>query len=173
MVKKYKPWIHNIKMITKNKRQENQRFPSYNFFPKNHRGWIKIVEAFVAILLIAGVLLIVINKGYIGKKDISSQVYDVEISILREIQLNDTLRNDTLNAEPVPVKWNDFPPNIKNKILARTPNYLVCEAKICEMDAICKLDEYPEKDVYAQSVAITAALETYDPKQLKLFCWVK
>jgi hypothetical protein len=163
-------------MITKNKKQKNQKFPSYNFFPKNHKGWIRIIEAFVAILLVAGVLLIVINKGDIGKKDISSTIYDVEISILREIQLNDALRNDILSVTP-PVEWNDtnFPLSIKNKIIDRIPAYLDCEAKICFMDEICELNEYPKKDVYAQSVAITATLQTPEEehlKQLKLFCWI-
>ena len=140
---------------------------------KNKKGWIKIVEAFIAILLVAGVLLIVVSQGYIGKKDISSQVYDAEILILREIQLDDVLRNEILDAEPIPVKWNDFPQNIKNKIISRIPSYLDCKAKICEMEDACELDEHLEKDIYAQSIAIVAALETYDPRQLKLFCWVK
>ncbi len=143
---------------------------------KDKRGWIKIVEAFVAILLVAGVLLIVINQGYIGKKDISSQVYDVEVSILREIQLDDALRDEVLNSGEPPIEWDDFPPNIKDKITDRTPNYLDCGAKICWMDEICELDEYPEKDVYAQSVAITTTLETPEGqqlRQLKLFCWVE
>src|SRR3989344_493349 len=63
------------------------------------RGWIRVVEAFVAILLIVGVLLFVINKGYIGKKDISKQVYDAEISVLREIELDDNLREEILKLE--------------------------------------------------------------------------
>lgn len=161
MVKKYKPWIHNIKMVIKNK-----------------KGWIRIVEAFVAILLVAGVLLIVINQGYIGKKDLSSQIYGVEISILREIQLNDTLRDDVLNAGEPPVGWDNatFPQSIKDKIIERVPNYLDCKSQICWMDEICELDEYPEKDVYAQSVAITTTLETPEEqqlRQLKFFCWAK
>ena len=142
----------------------------------NNKGWIKIVEAFVAILLVAGVLLIVINQGYIGKKDISSQVYDVEVAILREIQLNDVLRNEILSVvSPIEVT-EDNAPQTWNKIIDRAPSYLDCKAKICEMDEICELDEYPGKDVYAQSVAITTTLETPEEKQLrqlKLFCWAK
>ena len=144
---------------------------------KNKRAWIRIVEAFVAILLIIGVLLIVLNKGYIGKKDISAEVYNVEISILREIQLNDALRNDILNANP-PVEWGDFKSEdlgvLKNKIISRLPNYLDCEAKICEVEDICVISKDLEKDVYAQSVIITTTLETpeYNPRQLKLFCWI-
>ncbi len=143
---------------------------------KNKKGWIKIVEAFVAILLVAGVLLIVISQGYIGKKDISSQVYDVEISILREIQLDDALREEVLNVTcPIEVT-KDNVPQTWNRIHDRAPSYLDCEAKICWMDEICELDEYPEKDVYAQPVAITTILETPKEKQLrqlKLFCWVR
>ena len=139
------------------------------------KAWIKIVEAFVAILLVAGVLLIVISQGYIGKKDISGQVYDVQISILREIQLNDTLRNDVLDVND-PIEWDeeDFPLSIKNKINSRVPNYLECKARICEIeDKSCELNEYPKGDVYAESTVITAVLETYGPKQLKLFCWMR
>ena len=154
-------------MMIKNKKKGG-------IFPKNHRGWIRIVEAFVAILLVAGVLLIVINKGDLGKKDISLQIYKVEFSILREIQLNSELRNSVLEAGDSPIKWDDenFPLNVKNKIVNRLPNYLNCEAKICEIEDVCVLDTEFDKDIYVQSVIITTTLETYNPRQLKLFCWV-
>ena len=161
----------------KNKKQRNQRFPNFSFFPKNHRAWIRIVEAFVAILLITGVLLIVVNKEHIKKKDISSEIYKIEASILKEIQLNSSLRSDILNVEPLPVKWTDFDSrglnNLKSKIISRLPNYLDCEAKICELEDICVLDKIFDKDIYAQSTCIIAELTTYNPRQLKLFCWIK
>lgn len=145
-------------------------------FPNSKRAWIKIVEAFIAILLITGVLLIVIDKGYIGTQDISSKVYNVQVSILRDIELNDDLRSEILGVQEPPIKWEDFESNdlnqVKNKINNRIPNYLTCEAKVCELDKICVLEKYVDKDVYAQPVAITANLTDYNPKQLKLFCWV-
>lgn len=140
---------------------------------KNKKGWIKILEAFIAILLITTVLLIVIKQGYFGEKDISSQVYDIEIAILREIQLNNNLRNEVLNSE-TPLEWDNFPEILKEKINSRTPSYLECEAKICQLRDNCELSEYPEKDVYAQAAAITKTLDTPENtelKQLKLFCW--
>ncbi len=142
---------------------------------KNKKGWVKIVEAFLAILLVAGAVLIVINKGYVGEKDISSQVYDVQIAILREIQLNKSLRSDILGTT-APSEWNDsnFPDSIKEKINSRIPSYLECEAKICGLSVSCELSRYPKENVYAQAAAITKTLET-EPgeqlKQLKLFCW--
>ncbi len=143
---------------------------------KNKKAWIRIIEAFVAILLIMAVLLIVFNKGYIGKKDMSAEIYKVEISILREVQLNNALRNDILSIENPPIKWEDFEAeglnDLKNKIISRLPNYLDCEAKICAINETCVLDKVFDKDVYAQSVSITAGLTEYNPRQLKLFCWI-
>ena len=144
---------------------------------KGKRGWIRVVEAFVAILLIVGVLLIVINKGYVGKKDISKQVYDAEISILREIELDDNLREEILllnlqlNDNGIEVTNSNLP-NIYQKIKERPPEYLNCRAKICKLDKICIIEDI-DKDVYAQAVTISATNEIYQPRQLKLFCWVK
>ena len=146
---------------------------------KNKRGWIRIVEAFVALLLIIGTVLIVINKGYIGKSDVSSRVYDAQLSILREIELNDALRGEivSLDISSSSINWDDskFPSDTKSKINERTPNFLTCEAKICELDQICSYSPAvcAEKDIYAQAVAISATLEAYGPKQLKLFCCTK
>lgn len=143
---------------------------------KNKKGWIRIVEAFVALLLIMGVLLVVINKGYIGKKDISQQVYEVQIGILREVELDDSLRNELLEVANLPADETALTTsasNTINKIKSRLPDYLDCETKLCELDKICALENYPDKDIYAQAVAISATLEKYQPRQLKLFCWVK
>jgi len=148
---------------------KNQRFLAcpYRHSHMNKRGWIKIIEAFIAILLVAGVLLFVINKGYIGKADISDKVYDAELSILREIELDDSLRSQILEAEI----GGNVPKDIRDKVEQRKPDYLTCEAKICKLDEICEMDTYLEKDVYSQSVAIAADREKFDPRQLRLFCW--
>jgi len=142
---------------------------------KNKRGWIRIVEAFVAVLLITGVLLVVMNKGYIGRTDISEKVYDAELSILREIELDDGLREKVMDIDLVllPLEEGDaeFPPEITLKVMERTPDYLDCSVKICKINDVCGLNEYLEEDVYAQKVIITATLEKYNPRQLKLFCW--
>ena len=141
---------------------------------RNKRGWIKIVEAFIAVLLIAGVLLFVINKGYIGKKDISEQVYKVQLSVLREIELNSDFRYQILEeGEKLGQGTPIVPEEVVNTIEDRIPDYLTCESKICELDQMCPpTEEVPiEKDIYAQSVAISAEGTKYGPVQLKLFCW--
>ena len=138
------------------------------------KGWIRIVEAFVAILLITGVLLIIIGDEHLINPDVNSEIYDSQLNVLRSIQMNDSLRQSVLNAT-TPVKSDDaeFPQDVKDKIEYLAPNYLECKAKICQIELECDLDSLPEKDVYVQSIAITATLDNYDPKQLKLFCWRK
>lgn len=143
---------------------------------RNNRGWIEIIEAFVAILLIVGAILILLNKGYIGKSDISERVYNIEISILREIQTNETLRTEILGApEPLPIEWGDsnFPEDLRDKIITRTPDYLECLGKICNLNSTCTYNGEEGKDIYAQSVVISTTLDQPEPlyRQLNLFCW--
>ena len=144
---------------------------------KNKMGWIRIVEAFVSILLITGAILIVINKGYIKTPNITEKVYDTEVAVLREIELNDELRKVVLDIPQsrLPVKWDDenFPLQIREIVNSRIPEYLECSANICALKDICGMADYIEKDVYVQAVAIAANIQTYSPRQIKLFCWQK
>jgi len=141
---------------------------------RNKKAWIKIFEAVIAVLLIASVLLVVLGQDSVKKDDDSLEIYKVEISILREIQLNNSLREDILGIVSLPVEWDDFNSQglgeIKEKINSKTPDYLSCRAMLCEMIADCILDNWSGGEVYVQSIAITANLTTYSPRQLKLFC---
>ena len=142
---------------------------------KNKRGWIRIVEAFVAVLLIMGVVLVLFGKGYFVGGNDDEEIYDLETGILRTIETNQELRNAILIVNLVPVEDSHvlFPPEVSDVIQGRVPAYLECAAKICLPERICNLDKTVEKDVYAREVLIAANLEIYEPKQLKLFCWRK
>lgn len=141
------------------------------FFRKNRKGWIKIVEAFISILLISIVLLVVLGKTQIEKVDISSNIADAEVSILRGIQVDNKLRNEILSIpeSSLPVEWNGFPEE-------KVPGNLDCTAKVCKTRGSCVLEEYPDKEIYSESVIITTNLNTpgeFDPRVLKLFCSIK
>ena len=148
---------------------------------KNKRAWIRIVEAFVAILLITGVVLVIIDKGYVEKEDISERIYKIQISILREIQQDKNLRESIVgideNELPVEMYDENFPADVLMKVEERVPSYLSCNAKICKQDDVCKLDQKLDKDTYAQSVLISDFISVgesieYSAKKLNLFCWV-
>ncbi len=137
----------------------------------NKKGWIRIVEAFIAILLVAGVVLTITMGEFIQRKD-SSEIYDAQLGMLRDIQVNDILRQAILDAPNVDLDDNNFPGGVKTKIETLTPTYLECKAKICAIGVECDM-ELDEEEIYVQSVAIIATSTTYGPKQLKLFCWEK
>lgn len=140
---------------------------------KNKKGWIKIIEAFLAILLIAGAALIIINKNQGFKiEDTSKKIYELELNVLREIQLNSSLRNDVLSKDTLPVNWTDFPLAVKNHINDKMSiSNLDCEGKICGADSSCEGINLPEKNIYVQRVIISANLTDYKLRQIKLFCW--
>jgi hypothetical protein len=132
----------------------------------------------VAVLLIAGVLLVILNRESITKTDISDSVYNSEVSILREIQTNSSFRTEIVSIpeDNLPVAWENSPPfplDIKNRIITRTPSGLTCVGRICNMSKTCSLEENNGKDIYSQSVVISATLQEVRYRQLNLFCWVK
>ena len=142
----------------------------------NNGGWIRIVEAFIAILLVTGVLLIVLGENFGGNKDYSSEIHDTQLAVLRDIQVNEDLREDILSVTtPIESRSGNFPLEILAKIDSHIPSYLECIAKICELDLECSLDDSEDKSIYVQSIVITVikTSDAYDPKQLKLFCWMK
>jgi len=142
---------------------------------KNKNGWMKIVEAFTSIMLIAGVLIVIAGSLRQETQSFSSAVYDSEYAILREIQLNNSLRENILAVPTLPVDWNDFESsnlaNVKNKIIDKTPSYFDCVAKLCEISGACSEITPPDRDVFVKSVFIGANLNDYKPRKLNLFCW--
>ena len=138
---------------------------------KNKKGWIRIVEALVAILLIAGFLILIIDNQENGGKDISAKVYMTENAILREIQSNSTFRTYILTITES-VEFENFNSDLKNHITSRVPTYLNCTGKICDFayDPVCDIDSL-KKDIYVRSVMIATDSTTYEPKLLKIFCW--
>lgn len=143
------------------------------------RGWVRLVEMTIAILLISGLLFLFIGKNQIKKEDISLQVYEAEAIVLKEIQLNETLRQKIIiiDAEELPVEWTNFNSQgleeVALKIEQRIPSYLKCEAIICALDESCDYPFEKNENIYAQSVAITSTKTSVSFRQLKLFCWVK
>ncbi len=145
---------------------------------KNKRGWIRIVEAFLSVLLITVVLFLVVNQQNVQQNDSSPKIYNYEIYILRLIELNDTLRNEIISVSNsvLPATSDNsttFPSDVANQISIATPSALVCAAEICYTNSTCNFWQIMNKDIYAQRIFITSTLQNYNPKQFKLFCWPK
>jgi len=137
----------------------------------NKFGWIRIIEAFVMILLIAGIFLVVIDQN--PATDFSKEINEKEQGILRGIQLNDSLRKDILSFNTLPVPWVSFSNNLIYEITSKTPSYLECQARVCELNDDCSLPDTPAINIYTQEVIISSSAEKYSPRKIKLFCWEK
>ena len=142
---------------------------------KNKRGWIRVLEVFIALLMITSVSLVAINREYKSKSDVSANVLEIENSILRNIQLDDNIRKYILelNTANLPLELKNFDEDLRTKIESGIPSYLECDAKICAIGDACEIVTASEKDAYIQSVIITANREKFDPTILKLGCWRK
>ena len=142
---------------------------------KNKRGWVRLVEAFLSILLVGVILAIIVNQQNPQKNEISSTIFNYEVYMLRSVELNETLRGEILSVDEsaLPVNWDsaDFPSGVKNKITNLTMTGLSCEAQICRTNETCNLEGEIGTSIYAQRTFIASTYQEYNPKQLKLFCW--
>ena len=141
---------------------------------QNRRGWIKIVEVFTAILIIAAVVLIAVQQSRGEDESAFERIHNDQILILRTIQLDNSLRAEISSSSlvvPVELTEAGFPATLKNKIESLIPNYINCSAKICATNDLCTLSTAEDKSIYAESVIISGTIDTYSPRQLKLFCW--
>ncbi len=141
------------------------------------KGFIKIVEASIAILLIFAVIIILVGRNNIKKSENLSKAIP---PILEEIALNNSLRKLVLDYDVS--KGEDYSTNseiitkleyfVKNRI---RPG-IKYKVRICKVDDLCLLEEteIPDKEVYADERIISTALGG-DPnkeyRKAKVFLW--
>lgn len=138
-----------------------------HFSIKGKNGWVRIVEAVIAILIVAGfVIFIYISRG--GSVGKAEQIYNIERGVLEEISGNSVAREKILEEPPDKVF-------IANFISTRLNKYqLDFNISICAPDSACGLEVWPDtNEVYVEEALISSTLSEYNPKKLKLFVWEK
>jgi len=137
---------------------------------RNNGGWIRILEATIAIMIVAGVLLVVASRSPVNKEDLSDEVYQLQREVLNDILLKPELRNYAFNNDTGGL--DEF---AKTKI----PDSFNFSIKICELIngngdvAGCKMDSYIPGDVYAEEIVLGTDVTSSQvtPKKVKLFIW--
>ena len=142
---------------------------------KNKKGWIKIMEAFIAILFLIGILTAIVVREDFKSEDIYGKVLEFEGEILEQIQLNESLRSEVLDSSvPIDSTEAGFSTSLNTTLRNRIPTNLKCELIICEGVSECSFEDIPaSKEIYVDSIIISANLEKYSPKKLNMFCWIK
>ncbi len=127
----------------------------------NKKGWIRIVEAVIAVLLIATVLLTVYSRQ--ASKTQNEEIISTISAILDGIVNDNRLRQDVLNYKAE---------NINSFVRERLPAVLDFTVKICDVNDVCGPDVY-RKEVFADERIVSSTLQEYDATKLKLFVWEK
>lgn len=132
----------------------------------NKKGFMRIVEASIAILLVLAALAIIsMRKNETNEEDISLRIYP----ILEEIGGNATLRKDII-ANPVNAEA-ELDSFVKLRI---GQNQFARGVKICEINSACALDEeIVNSEIYSVERIVSASLdiESFAPKRVKIFLW--
>jgi hypothetical protein len=134
------------------------------------KGWIRILEAVIAILLLSSVLIYVTvkNQADVRDKQISERAHNLAGNILQDVSYSDALRNATLNSN-----YSLIIDYISSQV-GDSFNYSV---SICDLNSqICPPSQpyssiNTKGDVYVENVIISSTLDTYDPKILRLYLW--
>jgi len=133
----------------------------------NKRGWLRIMEATVAITIFASVLLVVYSQQ-ISIVDKSEPIEILQEKILSEIEMNNNLRSLVLNDDEY---------KINNYFTYYFPDYLDYYIRICDLTedvAPCKLHDYSaiyDKEIYVKNTIISGNLTHYEPKFVNVFVW--
>jgi len=134
----------------------------------NKKGWLRIIEVFLAIMIMMGAVLIIMSRKS-PVAEIDTDVYERQRQILEIINKNNTLRSEIimtpkLNNNPL---INDF----IDKMIPLSWDY---STKICDLNEVCSNPtNIHYNNVYATEVLVTSNLTDYNPKKLRFFVWMK
>lgn len=137
---------------------------------KNKRGWIKVVEAFMAIMMLLSIVFIIINSNYLRSED-KSHIESRAAEILRSIQFNDSLRSMVLNETNFSRDSLDlgFPIEIAEYANSSLTG-IMCYFRICNSTELCDASREFDDEIYAKDILIITDLTEYNPRKLKIFC---
>lgn len=131
---------------------------------RNKRGWIRVLEVFLAILIVMGALLVGVSDLN-ANIDSDDQIYEIQRDILELINKNDKLRDDIMVRNKA---------NVKDYIEKLIPENWDFDINICDLSDNCNNPTgIFNQDVFVTEIMIAANLINNDPKKLKFFVWMK
>lgn len=140
------------------------------------KAWIKIVEASLAIMIMMGAFLIIINYQKKNTGANEKDIHELQRNILEIVSKNEELRSEilllTIPGDGAGLKLTDEETYQKVEKLA--PAAWNFELRACNLEDICGKETWEaDKEVYAEEILITSNLESYAPRKLKFFAWME
>ena len=135
---------------------------------KGKKGWIRILEATIAILIVVGVLLVVYSRE-VQEEDFGAYMYQLQREILKDISLDDGLRGKV---------YLDDEEGLEGYARGKIPTAFDFDIRVCKLvneatgDVVpCKMNKYIGKDVYVEETIIAGDFDIYKPWKVRLFVW--
>ncbi len=138
---------------------------------KQKKGWIRIMEATIAITIFATVLLVIYSQQAIVV-DKGEPIKILQKQILNEIALSDILRQMVLDnsVDEINVYFaNYFPYYLNYSIIICN---LTVEVDPCKM-SMSDYSEIQDKEIFVENTIISGNLTEYNPKFVNIFVWEK
>jgi len=129
------------------------------------RGWILIVEAVLAVLILFGFLFTAISKQTQQIKIINKgeYLYDVVNELTLRAEKNNNIRNSVISNQDV----NSLLGAELEQMNIKTINL---DSVICDLTESCDINIKAE-EVYSAEVIISTNSTNYEVKKLKIFIW--
>ncbi len=141
------------------------RFATNNFCLQGKKGWLHVIEAFLAVLILIGILFFQI-------KDISSSptenILTIERTLIKEVARNTTLKEEILNYPLPTVLDSGSSSEVAMYISSRIPSGVDFKVMVCTTDDPCVVNQ---KGAIAQDVFIASTVNIYSPRKFKIFMW--
>ena len=149
------------------------------------RGWLRILEATIAVLIVSGSLFVVysrqVDRGVAPAEYFSS----LEGQILADISERSDLRLNVLNVENDNLDYSDSNFSVLNEFVKeKIPEAFGYSLQICDLNDNndrCNMDPPTfiatrDKDIFTEEIMISAELgdgsdPVYKPKKVKLYIW--
>lgn len=150
----------------------------------NKKGWMRILEATIAVLIVSGVLLVTYSRQVDRGATPDEYFYSLQREILADISLSSELRLNVLNVVNDDLSDQNFEV-IYNFVESEIPIPFGFSIAICDLSSndYCKMNNEDfiktrDKNIFVEEVIISSDLGTggnrkYAPKKLRLFVWEK
>ncbi len=135
---------------------------------QNKKAWLRIFEAFIAIMFIFGVMLVIVSKQKV-EPNTGEELLKLQKNILDSLTRDEVIRGDVLNGNVV---------NINSKLALMIPTGINYSVSICDSGLVCPINSslvsgevLSSKEIYSSEVLILSNSTSFAGKKLKLFFW--
>ena len=129
------------------------------------KAFLKTLEATIAIIIMLGFLVVLLPRITEKETAIPADISLVQEKVLREIEFNNTLRNEILSGSNPDASSYPITFNFINSTIPPTLDFTI---SVC-IDSSCPIPPLPEKTVYAKNLIVASTLTIYDQRLFRLF----